>query len=76
MTHSILMMTSQSSFLVLRLNVDRENKQIDLVDRVVVNKAETNIFKNQMPFSLEREIAKIKISVPLTELAAQDLYRS
>ena len=29
-----------------------------------------------MPFSLEQEISRIKIFVPLTELAAQDVYRS
>ena len=43
---------------------------------MVINKAETNIVKNQLPFSLEQEIAKIKISIPLTKLATQDVYRS
>ena len=57
-------------------NVNRGNKQTNFADRVVVNKAETNIVKNHMPFSLEQEISKIKIYVPLTELATQDVYRS
>ena len=43
---------------------------------MVVNKAETNLVRSQLPFSLEQEIAKIKIRVPLTELAAQNVYRS
>ena len=57
-------------------NVNRGNQQTDFTDRVVVNKAETSTSKNQIPFSLEQEIAKIKISVPLTELDTQDVYRS
>ena len=57
-------------------NVNRGNQQTNFADKVVVNKAETNMLKNQMPFSLEQEIAKIKISIPLTELATQDVYRS
>ena len=43
---------------------------------MVANKAETSIVKNQIPFSLEQEISKIKISIPLTELDTQDVYRS
>ena len=42
----------------------------------MTNKVETNISKMQPPFILEQEIAKIKIFVPLTELANQDIYRS
>ena len=40
------------------------------------NKAEINTLKSQIPFSLEQEISNIKISVPLTELAAQHVYRT
>ena len=47
-------------------NINRGNQQIDFADKVAVNKAETNMLKNQMPFSLEQEISKIKIFVPLT----------
>ena len=43
---------------------------------MTANKAETSAPKNQIPFSLEQEISKIKISVPLTELAAQHVYRT
>ena len=33
------------------------------------------MLKNQIPFSLENEIYKIKISVPITELVTQNVYR-
>ena len=55
-------------------NVNRENQRIDCADRVAVNKAETSTSKNQIPFSLEQKISRIKISVPLTELATQYIY--
>ena len=42
----------------------------------MTKKDESNIVKNQIPFSLESEISKIKIFVPLTELVTQNLYRS
>ena len=34
-------------------NVNRGNQQADFADKVVINKAETNIVKIQMPFILE-----------------------
>ena len=40
------------------------------------DKTDLNLSKTQTPFSLENEIAKIKISIPLTELVTQDVYRS
>ena len=43
---------------------------------MVPNKTELNLSKSHLPFSLESEIAKIKISVPLTELATQYVYKS
>ena len=57
-------------------NVNRTNQQADIADKVTANKAETNALKGQIPFSLEQEISKIKISVPLTELATQHVYRT
>ena len=57
-------------------SVNKTNQQVDIADRVTANKAETNTSKNQLPFSLEQEISKIKISVPLTELATQNVYRT
>ena len=57
-------------------NVNRKNQQVDVADRVVSNKAETSTSKSQIPLSLEQEISKIKISVPLTELVAQNVYRT
>ena len=41
----------------------------------MTNKTELNLAKNQSPFNLESEIAKIKIFVPLTELVTQDVYK-
>ena len=58
------------------LNVNRASEQTDFSDRVAVNKVETSTSKNQIPFSLEQEISKIKISIPLTELVAQIVYRN
>ena len=43
---------------------------------MAASKVETSTSKNQIPFNLEQEISKIKTSVPLTELAAQHVYRS
>ena len=57
-------------------SVNKTNQQADIVDRMTTNKAETSALKSQIPFSLEQEISKIKISVPLTELASQHVYRT
>ena len=43
---------------------------------MTTNKAETSTLKSQIPFSLEQEISRIKIPVPLTELAAQHVYKT
>ena len=40
----------------------------------MANKTELSVTKSQSTFNLESEIAKIKISVPLFELATQDVY--
>ena len=42
----------------------------------MTKKAELNISKTETPFSIESEIAKIKISIPFTELVTEDVYRS
>ena len=57
-------------------NVNRTHQQSDITDRVIANKVETSALKSQIPLSLEQEISKIKIFVPLTELAAQNAYRT
>ena len=57
-------------------NVNRASQQTNFADRMAVNKVESSTLKNQIPFSLEQEISKIKISVPLSELAAQNVYRT
>ena len=56
--------------------VDKPNQQAVIADKVAANKAEINVLKSQNLFSLEQEISKIKISVPLTELAAQQIGRA
>ena len=40
------------------------------------DKNDVNIPRTQTPFSIEGEIAKIKIAIPLTEPVTQDVYRS
>ena len=42
----------------------------------MTNKIELNLSKNQFPFNLGSEISKIKISIPLTELVTQNVYKS
>ena len=41
----------------------------------MTKKAELNMLRSQIPFSLKNKISKIKISVPLTELVTQNVYR-
>ena len=55
--------------------VHSEITQPDSATKAVANKTELNIPKIQSTFNLESEIAKIKIFVPLSELAAQDVYK-
>ena len=55
--------------------VHSENQPTDSATKVVANKTELNIPKIQSTFNLESEIAKIKIFVPLSELATQDVYK-
>ena len=57
-------------------SVNQTNQQSDIADKLITNKVETSTSKNQFPFSLEQEISKIKISIPLTELASQHVYRT
>ena len=57
-------------------SVNKTNQQADIADRMTANKAETSALKRQIPLSLEQEISKIKIYVPLTELAAQHVFRT
>lgn len=42
----------------------------------MVDKTDVNMSKTPMPFSFEEEISKIKITIPLTELVTQEVYRS
>ena len=57
-------------------SVNRTSQQTDVAEKLTANNTETIILKSQIPFSLEQEISKIKISVPLTELATQHAYRA
>ena len=49
--------------------VHTENQQDEITNKTVPNKTELNLSKSQSAFNLESEIAKIKIYVPLIELA-------
>ena len=42
----------------------------------MADKTDVNMPKTQVPFSFEGEISKIKITIPLTELITQDMYKS
>ena len=55
--------------------VHSKNQHTDSATKAVANKTKLNISKSQSTFNLESEIAKIKISVPLSELATQDVYK-
>ena len=55
--------------------VHSENQPIDSATKAMANKTELRIPKSQSTFNLESEIAKIKISIPLSELATQDVYK-
>ena len=57
-------------------NKNKTNQQADVADRLAANKVKKSSSKSQIPFSLEQEISKIKIYVPLTELATQKVYRT
>lgn len=51
--------------------------KIELMTTVLVERTDFSIlFKNQAPFSIENEIAKLKISIPLTELVNKNVSRS
>ena len=41
----------------------------------MTNKTDLSLSKNQIPFNFKSEIDKINISVPLTELVTQDVYK-
>ena len=55
--------------------VHNENQPTDSTTKAVENRIEMSIAKSQSTFNLECEIARIKISVPLSELATQDVYK-
>ena len=60
---------------IILTTVNNKNQQSDFAKKTMTKKAELNISKTQTPFSIESEIAKIKISIPLIELVTQDVYR-
>ena len=60
---------------IVLTNVHSENQQADFAGKLVTNKTYLKLSKSQFPFSLESEIAKIKIFVLLTELVTQDVYK-
>ena len=54
--------------------VHSEKQPTDSATKVVAKKTESSTPKSQSTFNLESETAKIKIFVPLSELATQDVY--
>ena len=57
-------------------NSSKKFQQIKIAKRVVNEKTDVNMSKTIVPFSLEGEISKIKITIPLPELATQDVYKN
>ena len=53
-----------------------QNQQIKNVEKFMADKTDISFSKTQVPFSFEGDIAKIKITVPLTKLVTQEVYRS
>lgn len=49
-------------------NNPNKTQQIKIVEKTMFDKSDVNMSKTQVPFNLEGEIAKIKISIPLAEL--------
>lgn len=58
------------------VDIPNTSQQSQMATKVVLEKSDSNLPKTQTPFSIENEIAKVKISLPLTELVNQDVYRS
>ena len=54
----------------------KKTKQIRIVEKTTCDKEDVNMSKTLPPFSLEGEIAKIKISIPLAELVTQYVYKN
>ena len=52
------------------------NHQDKLIKNVMAEKNDADVSKTQVPFSFEGYIAKINITMPLTELIAQSSYKS
>ena len=48
--------------------VPNQIQQTKLVEKTMANKTDVNMPKTQVPFSFQGEIAKIKITIPLTKL--------
>lgn len=57
-------------------DIPKENQQSKFATKIMSDKTDLNLPKTQTPFSIENEIAKIKISIPLTKLVCQYVYRS
>ena len=56
-------------------NIPNKVQQIRIAERVVNNRTDINMSRKIVPFNLEGEIAKIKITIPLAELVTQDVYK-
>lgn len=58
------------------MEIPTTSKQVELVMKTISHKTDfPNMLKSQTPFSMENEIAKLKISIPLTELVNKNTYR-
>ena len=57
-------------------NSPNKVQQIRIAERVVNDKTDVTMSRTIVPFSLEGEISKIKITIPLAELVTQDVYKN
>ena len=69
--------SSMKGMVILILEISPSKlKGICVLEKFIVDKTDVNMSKTQMPFIFEGEIAKIKITMPLTKLITQGTYKS
>lgn len=53
------------------------SQQTKMSTKLVADKSDfSNLLKNKTSFSIENELAKLKISIPLTKLVNKNIYRT
>lgn len=61
----------------VQTDIPSTSQQTELITNIVVERDDfSNLLKTQTSFSIENELAKLKIYVPLTKLINKNVYRS